>query len=188
MYAKTVKFPSSFLYSSFVKRETKEAFCFSNVFFVRYILKMKRKLAKKYRETFNSYQFVGHMPKIRGIWAKKKKKKDQPKIRHRLDMPRPFKWSVRQGKQQNYFVSQESVCHPRLLDSQVHFPKLHRMTITVLTFKDVRAHCSSAFLLRTLFIRHARATSYIKRAHRAKHLTKCSADGRCVNLVWEYFC
>ena len=25
-------------------------------------------------------------------------------------------------------------------------------------------------------------------AHRAKHLTKCSADGRCVNLVREYFC
>ena len=25
-------------------------------------------------------------------------------------------------------------------------------------------------------------------AHRAKHLTKCTADGRCVNLVREYFC
>ena len=39
-----------------------------------------------------------------------------------------------------------------------------------------------------LFIRHARATSYIKRAYRAKHLTQCSADGRCVNLVRENFC
>ena len=58
--------------------------------------------------------------------------------------------------------------------------------------KDVRAHCYCAFLLRTLFIRHARATghatSYIKHAHWAKHLTKCSADGRCINLVREYFC
>ena len=54
--------------------------------------------------------------------------------------------------------------------------------------KDVPAHCYCAFLLRTLLIRHARATSYINRAHRAKHLTKCSADGRCVNLVREYFC
>ena len=55
-------------------------------------------------------------------------------------------------------------------------------------FKDVRAHCYCAFLLRTLFIRHARATSYIERAHLEKHLTKCSANGRCVNLVREYFC
>ena len=58
----------------------------------------------------------------------------------------------------------------------------------VSSIKDVRAHCYCAFLLRTLFIRQAYATPYIKRAHRAKHLTKCSADGRCVNLVREYFC
>ena len=55
-------------------------------------------------------------------------------------------------------------------------------------FKDVRAHCYCAFLLRTPFIGRARATSYIKRANRAKHLTKRSADGPCVNFVWEYFC
>ena len=59
---------------------------------------------------------------------------------------------------------------------------------TVNLFKDVRAHCYCAFLLRTLFIRHARATSYIKRAHRVKTSTKYSADGCCVNLVREYFC
>ena len=61
--------------------------------------------------------------------------------------------------------------------NKAHDPKLlhgiHR-------FKDVRAHCYCAFLLRTLFIRHAHAPSYIKHVHRAKHLTKCSADGRCV--------
>ena len=39
-----------------------------------------------------------------------------------------------------------------------------------------------------LFIRQPRATSYIKRAHREKKLTKCSADDRCVNLLREYFC
>ena len=32
MYAKNIKFPSSLLCSSFVKGETKDAFCFSNVF------------------------------------------------------------------------------------------------------------------------------------------------------------
>ena len=52
---KNINFPSSFLCSSFVEGETKEAFCFYNVFlhtlyFVRYILKMKRKPAKKYTE------------------------------------------------------------------------------------------------------------------------------------------
>ena len=63
--------------------------------------------------------------------------------------------------------------------------------IIMTCFKDVRAH---ALLLRIstycarYFIRHVRATSYIKRAHRAKHLKKCSADGSCVNLVRGYFC
>ena len=54
--------------------------------------------------------------------------------------------------------------------------------------KDVRARCYCAFLLRTLFSRYARAISYIKRTHQAKYLTMCSADGRCVTLVREYFC
>ena len=34
--------------------------------------------------------------------------------------------------------------------------------------KDVRGHCYCASILLTLFIRHARASSYIKRAHRVK--------------------
>ena len=58
----------------------------------------------------------------------------------------------------------------------------------IMSLKDVRTHCYCAFLLHMLFIRHVCATSYIKHAHRAKHLTKCSADGRCVNFVREYFC
>ena len=52
--------------------------------------------------------------------------------------------------------------------------------------KDVRVHGYCASLLRTLFIRHARAMSYIKRAHRVKNSTNDSADGRGVNLVREY--
>ena len=39
-------------------------------------------------------------------------------------------------------------------------------------FKDVRDHCYYAFSLRTLFIRHARVTSYIKGAHRVKNINK----------------
>ena len=34
--------------------------------------------------------------------------------------------------------------------------------------EDVHAHCYCASLLRTLFIRHARTTSYIKHAHRSE--------------------
>ena len=68
------------------------------------------------------------------------------------------------------------------------YPKYPLHSKIIRSVKDVRVHCYRAFLLRTLFIRHARATSCIKRAHRAKHLTKCSADGRCVNLVRKYFC
>ena len=46
-YAKNIKFPSGSLCSSFVEGEREEAFCFSSVFYIRYILKMKRKPAKK---------------------------------------------------------------------------------------------------------------------------------------------
>ena len=78
------------------------------------------------------------------------------------------------------------------LSSQLVYGKTTSVSIImkyrIYSIKDVRAHCYCAFLLRTLFIRHAPATSYINRAHRAKHLTKCNADGRCVNLVREYFC
>ena len=54
-------------------------------------------------------------------------------------------------------------------------------------FKDVRARCYCASLVRTLFIGHARATSFSS-AHRFKNSTKHRADDRCVNLVCEYFC
>ena len=54
--------------------------------------------------------------------------------------------------------------------------------------KDVRAHCYCASLVRTLFIGHARATSFFERAHRVENLTKYRADDLCVNLVCEYFC
>ena len=37
MHAKNVNFPSGFLCSSFVEGETKEAFCFSNVFLLTLI-------------------------------------------------------------------------------------------------------------------------------------------------------
>ena len=57
-----------------------------------------------------------------------------------------------------------------------------------LLFKDVRAHCYCASLVRTLFIRHARATSSPKRAHQVENSTKYRADDFCVNLVCEYFC
>ena len=57
------------------------------------------------------------------------------------------------------------------------------------SLKDVRAHCYCASLVRTLFIRHVRATSLIfKRAHRVEISTKYRADDLCVNLVCEYIC
>ena len=64
--------------------------------------------------------------------------------------------------------------------------RFHNLTMV---FKDVRAHYYCAFLLRTLFIRHARATSTSSaRTEQNTFKTKCSADGRCVNLVRDYFC
>ena len=57
------------------------------------------------------------------------------------------------------------------------------------SLKDVRAHCYCASLVRTLFIRHVRATSLIfKRAHRVEISTKYRADDLCVHLVCKYFC
>ena len=53
--------------------------------------------------------------------------------------------------------------------------------------KDVRAHCYCTSLVRTLFIGHARATSFSS-AQRFEKSTKHRADDLCVNLVWEYFC
>ena len=41
---------SGFLCSSFIEGETKEAFCFSNVFCIRCISKTKRKPAKKSKQ------------------------------------------------------------------------------------------------------------------------------------------
>ena len=66
----------------------------------------------------------------------------------------------------------------RFVTSKAHF----------VAFKDVRAHCYCASLVRALSISHARASSYIKRAHRVKNSTRYSADRCCVNLVREYFC
>ena len=53
--------------------------------------------------------------------------------------------------------------------------------------KDVRTHCYCASLVRTLFIRHSRATSFSS-GHHVENSTKYKADDLCVNLVCEYFC
>ena len=58
----------------------------------------------------------------------------------------------------------------------------------VLTFTDVRAHCYCASLVRTLFIDHARATSFSSARTESKTQQKYRADDLCVNLVCEYFC
>ena len=50
--------------------------------------------------------------------------------------------------------------------------------------KDVRAHCYCASLVRTLFIGHARATSFSS----ARTKSKTRQNDLCVNLVCEYFC
>ena len=67
---KNVKFTSGFFAVLLLREKqkkpfvsTKEPFCFSNVFCIRYFLKTKRKPAEKYREMF-SYPFVAHMQKI----------------------------------------------------------------------------------------------------------------------------
>ena len=52
MYAKNFKFTSTFLCCSFVEGETKEIFCFSNIFCTRYFLKANRKPAKKIQRNF----------------------------------------------------------------------------------------------------------------------------------------
>ena len=69
--------------------------------------------------------------------------------------------------------------------SHTAVPPLETMHGFLVSLKDVRAHCYCASLVRTLFIRHARATSF---SHQVENSTKYRADNLCVNLVCEYFC
>ena len=55
-------------------------------------------------------------------------------------------------------------------------------------FKDGRTHCYCASLVRTLFIGHARATSFSSARTELKTQQKYRADDLYVNFVWEYFC
>ena len=55
-------------------------------------------------------------------------------------------------------------------------------------FKDVRAHCYCASLLRTLFIKHARATSFSSARTESKTQQKHRAGDLGVNLMCQYFC
>ena len=93
MYAKNVKFPSGFLCSSFVEGETKEAFCFSNVFFLHmlYLENEEKTSENKICIGTLSDQFEAHIPKIRQIWAKIKTAQNLTYIctctHCRLDMP-----------------------------------------------------------------------------------------------------
>ena len=54
--------------------------------------------------------------------------------------------------------------------------------------KDVRAHCYCASLLRTLFIKHARATSFSSARTESKTQQKHRAGDLGVNLMCQYFC
>ena len=74
----------------------------------------------------------------------------------------------------------------RFRSCKMHF--IFSQKTTFGSIKDVRAYCYCASLVRTLFIGHARATSFFKRAHRVENSTKYRADDLCVNLVCEYFC
>ena len=54
--------------------------------------------------------------------------------------------------------------------------------------KDVRAHCYCTSLLRTPFIKHARATSFSSARTESKTQQKYRASDLGVNLVCQYFC
>ena len=54
--------------------------------------------------------------------------------------------------------------------------------------KDVRTHCYCASLLRTPFIKHARATSFSSARTESKTQQKHRAGDLGVNLVCQYFC
>ena len=54
--------------------------------------------------------------------------------------------------------------------------------------KDVLAHCYCASLLRTPFIKHARATSFSSARTESKTQQKHRAGDLGVNLVCQYFC
>ena len=84
--------PSDFLCNSFVEGETKETYCVLRRFLHTLFLKNEEKTSEqKYREIF-SYQLVAHMPKLRQISAKNKKR---PKIRHKAVMPPALQLSYR---------------------------------------------------------------------------------------------
>ena len=77
------------------------------------------------------------------------------------------------------------MCHWRA-SSLLFIPK--GCNVLALFIKDVRAHCYCASLIRTLYTRHARATSSFQARAPSRNSTKYRANDLCVNLVCEYFC
>ena len=59
---------------------------------------------------------------------------------------------------------------------------------TKLLLKDVRAHCYCAYLVRTLFIRHACATSFSRACTESKTQQNIQLMTFALTLVCEYFC
>ena len=77
------------------------------------------------------------------------------------------------------------MCHWRA-SSLLFIPK--GCNVLALFIKDVRAHGYCSSLVRTLFTRHARATSSFQARAPSRNSTKSRANDLCVNLVCEYFC
>ncbi len=55
-------------------------------------------------------------------------------------------------------------------------------------FKDVRAHCYWASLVRTLLMTWRMPRHVFQARARSRSSTKYRADDLCINLICEYFC
>ena len=83
------------------------------------------------------------------------------------------------NKAQAPFMNHAKIEHNMMSNYKGLYGIFYKITMKVV--KEVRAHCYCASLVRTLFIGHARATSF------SSARTESKTD-LCVNLVCEYFC
>ena len=91
-------------------------------------------------------------------------------------------------KNSNHLHTELSLGYPEdtkfYLESKASFIDIS----SIASFKDVRTHCYCASVLRTPFIKHARATSFSSARTESKTQQKHRASDLGVNLVCQYFC
>ena len=75
---------------------------------------------------------------------------------------------------------------PKIAKTSEEDPKMFRWYTN--EFKDVRAHCYCASLVRTLYMTWRVARHVFQARAPSRNSVKCRADDLCGNLICEYFC